>query len=44
MSLTKLATAPFSLVDEINQGMDARAERAVMDLLVKNVCEEGASQ
>jgi chromosome segregation ATPase len=27
MSLTEEARAPFSLVDEINQGMDQRAER-----------------
>lgn len=44
ISLTKVSTAPFSLVDEINQGMDARNERAVLDLLVKCTCEEDASQ
>ncbi|KAF8324580.1 uncharacterized protein EI90DRAFT_3129760 [Cantharellus anzutake] len=32
------ARAPFSLVDEINQGMDARAERAVHDQLVQVTC------
>lgn len=44
ISLTKVSTAPFSLVDEINQGMDARNERAILDLLVKCTCEEDASQ
>jgi len=38
MSLTEHARAPFSLVDEINQGMDARAERAVHDQLVQVTC------
>lgn len=44
ISLTKVSTAPFSLVDEINQGMDARNERAILDLLVQCTCEEDASQ
>lgn len=35
MSLMKLSRTPFSLVDEINQGMDQRNERAVHNLLVK---------
>ncbi len=34
MSLSEMARTPFSLVDEINQGMDQKAERAVHNQLV----------
>lgn len=34
MSLTEHARAPFALVDELNQGMDQRAERCVHNELV----------
>jgi len=44
MSLTELSKSPFSLVDEINQGMDRRAERLVHDQLVETTCRESASQ
>ncbi|KAA1076205.1 Structural maintenance of chromosomes protein 5 [Puccinia graminis f. sp. tritici] len=44
MSLTELSKSPFSLVDEINQGMDRRAERLVHDQLVETTCKESASQ
>lgn len=44
MSLTELARAPFSLVDEINQGMDQRYERAVHNNLVDVTCAENAGQ
>ncbi|TFK46958.1 P-loop containing nucleoside triphosphate hydrolase protein [Heliocybe sulcata] len=44
MSLTEEARAPFSLVDEINQGMDARAERAVHNELVQVTCQEDSRQ
>ncbi|KZT60822.1 P-loop containing nucleoside triphosphate hydrolase protein [Calocera cornea HHB12733] len=44
MSLTELARAPFSLVDEINQGMDQRYERAVHNNLVEVTCAENAMQ
>ncbi|POW12319.1 hypothetical protein PSTT_04608 [Puccinia striiformis] len=44
MSLTELSKSPFSLVDEINQGMDRRAERNVHDQLVETTCKESASQ
>ena len=44
MSLTSHARAPFSLVDEINQGMDARAERAVHNSLVDVTCKADAGQ
>jgi chromosome segregation ATPase len=43
MSLMQLARAPFSLVDEINQGMDQRAERAVHDQLVEATCADDAA-
>ncbi|KAI0774684.1 P-loop containing nucleoside triphosphate hydrolase protein [Trametes elegans] len=44
MSLTEEARAPFSLVDEINQGMDQRAERAVHNSLVEVTCRADAGQ
>lgn len=44
MSLTAHARAPFSLVDEINQGMDARAERAVHNSLVDVTCKAESGQ
>ena len=44
MSLTEHARAPFSLVDEINQGMDARAERAVHNSLVDVTCKQDSGQ
>ncbi|KAJ7594061.1 P-loop containing nucleoside triphosphate hydrolase protein [Mycena floridula] len=44
MSLTEEARAPFSLVDEINQGMDQRAERVVHNSLVNVTCQNDAAQ
>ncbi|KXN89001.1 Structural maintenance of chromosomes protein 5 [Leucoagaricus sp. SymC.cos] len=44
MSLTTLAHTPFSLVDEINQGMDQRAERMVHNSMVDVTCKEESSQ
>ncbi|KAH9016086.1 P-loop containing nucleoside triphosphate hydrolase protein [Lactarius hengduanensis] len=44
MSMTEYARAPFSLVDEINQGMDQRAERAVHNELVKTTCKVDSGQ
>ncbi|KAH8917398.1 hypothetical protein BT69DRAFT_1339185 [Atractiella rhizophila] len=44
MSLTELSKSPFSLVDEINQGMDQRAERAVHNQLVEVTCKDEAGQ
>lgn len=44
MSMTEYARAPFSLVDEINQGMDQRAERAVHNELVKTTCRADSGQ
>ncbi|KAJ9126337.1 hypothetical protein QFC24_002070 [Naganishia onofrii] len=43
-SLTELARTPFSLVDEINQGMDQRAERIVHDQMVEVTCRRDAGQ
>ncbi|KAI9462755.1 P-loop containing nucleoside triphosphate hydrolase protein [Russula earlei] len=44
MSMTEHARAPFSLVDEINQGMDQRAERVVHNELVKTTCRADSGQ
>ncbi|KAK7029359.1 Structural maintenance of chromosomes protein 5 [Paramarasmius palmivorus] len=44
MSLTEEARTPFSLVDEINQGMDQRAERVVHDNMVDVTCKDTAGQ
>ncbi|KIL63939.1 hypothetical protein M378DRAFT_78988 [Amanita muscaria Koide BX008] len=44
MSLTEEARAPFSLVDEINQGMDNRAERMVHNSMVEVTCKAEAAQ
>ncbi|TFK43988.1 P-loop containing nucleoside triphosphate hydrolase protein [Crucibulum laeve] len=44
MSLTEEARAPFSLVDEINQGMDQRAERMVHNSMVDVTCKEESAQ
>ncbi|KAI6127379.1 hypothetical protein EDD16DRAFT_283257 [Pisolithus croceorrhizus] len=44
MSLTEEARTPFSLVDEINQGMDQRAERAVHDSMVEVTCKPDSCQ
>jgi structural maintenance of chromosomes protein 5 len=44
MSLTEVARSPFCLVDEINQGMDARAEREVHNQLVGVSCTPESGQ
>ncbi|OWZ53737.1 nuclear protein [Cryptococcus neoformans 125.91] len=44
MSLSEMSRTPFSLVDEINQGMDQRAERAVHNQLVEVTCDAQAGQ
>ncbi|TRM70021.1 P-loop containing nucleoside triphosphate hydrolase protein [Schizophyllum amplum] len=44
MSLTEEARAPFSLVDEINQGMDQRAERMVHNSMVEVTCKPESGQ
>ncbi|TYJ52059.1 hypothetical protein B9479_007336 [Cryptococcus floricola] len=44
MSLSEMSRTPFSLVDEINQGMDQRAERAVHNQLVDVTCGSESGQ
>ncbi|KAG8813005.1 Structural maintenance of chromosomes protein 5 [Serendipita sp. 400] len=44
MSLTGLAKTPFALVDEINQGMDVKYERAVHNELIQVTCAEDSGQ
>ncbi|GFZ45363.1 hypothetical protein JCM24511_03089 [Saitozyma sp. JCM 24511] len=44
MSLSEMARTPFSLVDEINQGLDQRAERNVHNQLVEVTCGSDAGQ
>ncbi|KAF8651094.1 hypothetical protein AX16_004894 [Volvariella volvacea WC 439] len=44
MSLTEEARTPFSLVDEINQGMDQRAERNVHNNMVEVTCKPDSAQ
>jgi chromosome segregation ATPase len=38
MALQGLTSAPFRVVDEINQGMDERNERLVFDIIVRHSC------
>ncbi len=42
MSLQSFSKAPFRVVDEINQGMDPRNERAVHRIMVDTVCRDGS--
>lgn len=44
IALQESATAPFRVVDEINQGMDSRNERIVHKAMVENACAENTSQ
>lgn len=44
MSIQELASAPFRLVDEINQGMDRRNERLMHKLLVATSCRSDTAQ
>lgn len=44
ISLQNLTNSPFRVVDEINQGMDARNERIVHENMVKVACQENTSQ
>lgn len=43
MALQDLTQSPFRVVDEINQGMDERNERLVLDRIVRNCCGEPGS-
>lgn len=40
MALQELTSAPFRVVDEINQGMDERNERLVFDRIVRSCCSQ----
>ncbi|KAH3902906.1 related to Structural maintenance of chromosomes protein 5 [Saccharomycodes ludwigii] len=44
IALQEFTTAPFRVVDEINQGMDANNERIVHKAMVENACSEKTSQ
>nr|WJN25110.1 structural maintenance of chromosome protein [Pseudozyma flocculosa] len=44
MSLLQLSRSPFTLVDEINQGMDPTAERVTHNHIVGLTCQPSASQ
>lgn len=44
MSLQDLATCPFRVVDEINQGMDPRNERMIHEQIVQSATRPGTSQ
>lgn len=44
MSLLQLSRSPFTLVDEINQGMDPTAERVTHNHIVRLTCQTTASQ
>ncbi|SPO27738.1 related to SMC5 - Structural maintenance of chromosomes, required for cell viability [Ustilago trichophora] len=44
MSLLQLSRSPFTLVDEINQGMDPTAERVTHNHIVGLTCQPTASQ
>ncbi|QLQ81653.1 hypothetical protein HG537_0F04140 [Torulaspora globosa] len=44
IALQPFTTAPFRVVDEINQGMDARNERIVHKFMVTNACAGNTSQ
>lgn len=37
-----MTSAPFRVVDEINQGMDERNERLVFDRIVQSCCGDSA--
>ncbi|KAJ2792843.1 Structural maintenance of chromosomes protein 5, partial [Coemansia guatemalensis] len=43
-AMQSLVAAPFRVVDEINQGMDARNERLIHEIVVDTACREGSAQ
>ncbi|MCO5589673.1 hypothetical protein L7F22_043641 [Adiantum nelumboides] len=43
LSLTEMSRAPFSLVDEINQGMDQKYERQVHNHMVNVTCDNASA-
>ncbi|XP_064544935.1 structural maintenance of chromosomes protein 5 [Drosophila montana] len=44
LSLQHVTHVPFRCVDEINQGMDAKNERHIFNLLLKEATKEGSAQ
>ncbi|CCH61272.1 hypothetical protein TBLA_0E02190 [Henningerozyma blattae CBS 6284] len=44
IALQEFTSAPFRVVDEINQGMDSRNERIIHKAMVENACAENTSQ
>ena len=44
IALQDLTSAPFRVLDEINQGMDRRNERIVHKAMVENACKDNTSQ
>lgn len=44
IALQQYTSAPFRIVDEINQGMDSHNERIVHKSMVSNACAENTSQ
>ncbi|ALC44295.1 Smc5 [Drosophila busckii] len=44
LSLQHVTHVPFRCVDEINQGMDAKNERHIFDLLLKEATKHGSAQ
>lgn len=44
IALQEFTTAPFRVVDEINQGMDSRNERIIHKSMVENACADNTSQ
>ncbi|EDV90246.1 GH23715 [Drosophila grimshawi] len=44
LSLQHVTHVPFRCVDEINQGMDAKNERHIFDLLLKEATKQGSAQ
>lgn len=44
IALQEYTSAPFRVVDEINQGMDSRNERIIHKSMVENACADNTSQ
>ncbi|KAJ2341032.1 Structural maintenance of chromosomes protein 5, partial [Coemansia sp. RSA 2618] len=43
-SMQHMVSAPFRVVDEINQGMDQNNERMIHEIIVNTACRKGSSQ
>ena len=44
ISLQRYTKAPFTVIDEINQGMDANNERKIHEILVKETCSSNEGE